>query len=371
VKTHLALRNLLEPIYRDSPTLKRGLRALEARMDQVRTVAWERFPALIRPDPRLIYLSVTANCNLRCKGCRYGRDFMAAQQLPLQLVREVLEDSKACDFEIVRLYGGEPLVHKQIAEIVEYCTRLQLRTYLTTNGMLLKKKIDDLYAAGLRRISVGFYGVSEDYDRYVQRKDRFARLEEGIAHVRERYGDKVSLQLNWLLMRPTCTVDSVRRTWEFAERYRMPIFVNLIHYSLPYFTEGDDRELQFTEADRPEIERIVAELLSLQSRRPELLPMSPTVLRSIPDWLTKGPAMRVPCDRHRLIWVGADGTVQMCYVQFKLGNLYDTRLKDMLFTEAHRRAARDAFALNCPNCHCGYDSRTLAHPPTRRSYAGN
>jgi cyclic pyranopterin phosphate synthase len=78
--------------------------------------------------------------------------------------------------------------------------------------------------------------------------------------------------------------------------------------------------------------------------------------------------MRVPCDRHRLIWIGADGTVQMCYVTFKLGNLHQGRLRDMLFTETHAQAARDAFKLNCPNCHCAYASRTLGHSATRKQY---
>ena len=371
MKTRLVLRKLLEPVYRNSPALKSGLLNLDAKLSQVRTVAWERIPALIRPDPRMIYLTLTANCNLRCKGCRYGRDFMAGQQLPLEIVRQVLEDCKACDLEVIRLYGGEPLLHKQITQIVEECTRLQLTTYLTTNGMLLKKKVDDLYAAGLRRISVGFYGVGLHYNEYVQRKDRFRELEENLAYVRDRYGDKLSLQLNWLLMRPTCNLESVRETWRFAERYGMEIFINLVHYSLPYFTEGEDRELQFTPEDRPQVERVVAELLELQQRQPKLLPTSPIAVRSIPDWLIKGPDMRVPCDRHQLIWVGADGTVQMCYVTFKLGNLHQTRLKDMLFNAAHRQAARDAFALNCSNCHCGYETRTLAHPPTRRRYAVN
>ena len=59
----------------------------------------------------------------------------------------------------------------------------------------------------------------------------------------------------------------------------------------------------------------------------------------------------------------------MCYVTFKLGNLHEKRLKDILFTPTHRQAARDAFALNCPNCHCGYETRTLAHRPTRSRYA--
>lgn len=366
---HSALRNLLEPVYRDRPGLKDSLKAAQANLYRMRTTVWERFPALIRPDPQHIYLTLTANCNLRCKGCRYGRDFMPGQQLPLELVRDLLEDIKVCNFELVRLYGGEPLMHKQIVEIVEHCTKLNLRAYMTTNGILLKKKFDDLFAAGLRRLSIGIYGIGENYNDYVQRKDRFGQLEGNLAYVRERYGSQVSMGLNWLLMRPTCNLETVRETWKFAARYRMPININLVHYSLPYFTEGENRELQFTESDRAAIEAVVAEFMRLQRQQPELLRTSPIVLRSIPDWLLKGPNMRVPCDRHRLIWVGPDGTVQMCYVTFKLGNLHEKRLRDMLFTPEHFAAARNGFALNCPNCHCAFGTRTLSHSPTRQQYS--
>ncbi len=368
MSTHSILRELLEPLYQDQPSLKEQLRAAQSQLNRLRTSAWERFPQLIRPRPEHIYLVLTANCNLRCKGCRYGRDFMPGQQLALPLVRDLLDDVKELNFEVVRLYGGEPLLHKQIVDIVEYCTQLRLRSYLTTNGLLLKKKIDDLYAAGLRVVQVGLYGIGEDYNQYVQRKDRFDQLEENISYVRERYGDKVKLSLNWLLMKPTCNIDAVRETWNFAARYNAPICINLVHYSLPSFTEGSDRELAFEESDRPGLEAVIEEFMRLQRREPHLLRSSPSVLRSIPDWLLKGPNMRVPCDRHRLIWVGADGTVQMCYVTFKLGNLHEKRLKDMLFTQAHIDAARNAFKLNCPNCHCANGSRVGSHAPTLRKY---
>ena len=36
---------------------------------------------------------------------------MTGQQLSLPMVRDLLDDIKELDFEIVRLYGGEPLVH--------------------------------------------------------------------------------------------------------------------------------------------------------------------------------------------------------------------------------------------------------------------
>ena len=61
-------------------------------------------------------------------------------------------------------------------------------------------------------------------------------------YVRDRYGMSVDIVLGWVLMRPTCTLDSIRETWAFAERFSTPIGVSLIHYSLPYFTEGPDRD---------------------------------------------------------------------------------------------------------------------------------
>ena len=112
----------------------------------------------------------------------------------------------------------------------------------------------------------------------------------------------------------------------------------------------------------------VAELEKLKLSNPKRVKEFILSIYSIPDWLLKGPQMRVPCDAHKLIWVGADGTVQLCYAAFKLGNLYNQPLREILFQDEHRQAARDAFALNCPNCHCERETRILKHGPSRRKY---
>jgi len=169
-------------------------------------------------------------------------------------------------------------------------------------------------------------------------------------------------------MRPTCNLDDLHEVWDFAVKHNASIGVSLVHYSLPYFTEGPDRQLQFRPEDEPAIRTVVAELLRLKKIRPELLQLSEIAIRSIPDWLLRAPNMRIPCDRYKLLWVGPDGTVQMCYVTFKLGNLHEKRLADMLFTAEHRKAARDAFQLNCPNCHCSYPRRTELYPLSRLRY---
>jgi molybdenum cofactor biosynthesis enzyme MoaA len=369
VKVRAQVARALRPWLRDHPKLKSTLKALDGHVDLLRHTVAQVLPQVIQPDPRSIFITLTADCNLRCKGCRYGRDFMPGAQLPWPIVRDLLDDAKELGITGIRLYGGEPLIHKDIVRIVEYSIGIGLNTWITTNGILLKKKIDDLYHAGLRTVEVGFYGIAEAYNLYVQRKDRFACLEEGISYCRERYDQNLNITLAWVLMRPTCNLDTVHKTLLFAERYSTPIGVNLIHYSLPYFTEGPDRELQFRPEDRPAIEEVVRELIRRKEAQPDLLQQSTVALRSIPDWLIKGPDMRVPCDRYRLIWVGADGTVQLCYVTFKLGNLHQKRLSQILFTPEHRQASRDAFALNCPHCHCSYPTRVSMHAPSRWKYS--
>jgi cyclic pyranopterin phosphate synthase len=294
---------------------------------------------------------------------------MPNTRLPLQMVLDLLDDCKQFGIKSIRLYGGEPLLYKDLVKLVERSVELGLNPWLTTNGILLKEKIDDLYAAGLRNISVGFYGTGEEYNSYVQRPKQYQRMESGVSYLRERYGTSVNLTLGWVLMRPTCNLDAVREMWRFAETYETRIGVSLIHYSLPYFTEGPDKVLQFAPDDRAAIEEVVSELLRLKQLRPEILAQSPMALRSIPDWLLKGSAMKIPCDRYRMIWVGSNGVVQMCYVTFVLGNLHEKRLAEMLFSEEHKQASRDAFHVNCPNCHCGYFTRIASHVPSILRYS--
>jgi cyclic pyranopterin phosphate synthase len=294
---------------------------------------------------------------------------MPGEQLPWPLVRDLLSDAADLGIRNIRLYGGEPMMHKELPRIVKHATDLGLHTWMTTNGILLKKKFDALYDAGLREFSFGFYGIGSEYDQYVRQKNSYQRISDGLTYVRHRYGSDVKIKMDWLLMRPTCSLESLRATWEFAMRFNTPIYINLIHYSLPYFTKGDETELQFDARDRPNIQEVVNEILRLQLEYPEMFVNSRPGLTSIPDWLIRGAEMRVPCTETTLLWIGADGTVQMCYVTFKLGNLHEKRLSELLYTPAHRKAARDCVSLNCPNCHCSYDHRINQHLPSRRLYA--
>ena len=355
-------------LLRGYPRVRGVILNAEHRVESGRHTAAQLFPHLIQPRPYKLTVAITAHCNARCIGCRYGRDFMPGHQLSWEMTRDLLDDASDAGYSSVRLYGGEPLLHPDLPRMVQHCRERAMDPYVTTNAVLLKDRMGDLFAAGLRDVTIGFYGVNAAYDAYTQRPGLFRKVEASIAAVRDRYGDSVKMQMNWLLMRPSCTLDALHGAYAFARKYGMAFQVDLVHYSLPYFTEGPDRMMQFRPEDRPAIEEVTRELLRLRAAEPQTFRHSPEGLRSIADWLVLGPEMKVPCTAYQMIWVGADGTVQLCYVTFRLGNLHERRFRDMVFSETHRAAARDAFAVNCPNCHCGFNERVLRHAPTRRKY---
>ncbi|MBV8070855.1 MAG: radical SAM protein [Acidobacteriaceae bacterium] len=326
-------------------------------------------PIVIRPTPRRLTIAITASCNYACVGCRYGRDFMPGHYLKLNMVRTLLDDAAAAGMTTVRFYGGEPLVHPDLAEMIRHANNAGILPYITTNGYLLDRKIDKLYAAGLRIATLGYYGWGSAYDEYTSRAGAFEHLCKGLAAVRSHCGKDFKLQLNFLLMRRSCSLEELHRAWDLARTHDMTIQVDLVHYSLPYFTEGPNRVLQFTAADEQVIRRFTEELLRLKSSEPGRIPESETSIKSIPDWLLKGPAMRVPCDAYEMIWVGADGTVQLCYVTFPIGNLHQARLRELLYNDAHKAAAKGCFRLECPNCHCERNTRIAKHLPSRLHYS--
>ncbi len=362
------LERFLRPRLEKLPTIKRMLQQSSFVLARRRHALARRLPQLIRPDPKQVTIAVTAACNLRCVGCRYGRDFMLGERLSLDMVRELLDDAFAAGVGRVRFYGGEPLLHPELPRMVRHAAELGMETYITTNGTLLAEKYDALHDAGLSWMSIGFYGVGDAYARYTQRNGHFDRLVAGLQSVRSRYGGSAEIQLNYVLVRPTTSLRALREAWSFATAFDLFFHLDLYGYSAPFFTDGPAGEVAFKPEDRPTVQAVADELVRLKLADPERIPHAVEFLRSVPDWLLLGPAMRIPCDAYQLIWIGADGSVQLCDVALPLGNLHRRRLRDILFSAEHKKASLAAFRLDCPNCTCKADSRIRKHAPSMRRY---
>ena len=359
----------LRPLLERNPPLKALAKQADIRAARLHHSLAARLPQLIRPAPRQLTIAITSHCNLHCVGCHYGSgDFMPGKSLSLETVCDAVSDARQAGIDTVRFYGGEPLLHPDLPAMVAHTVKQGLRVYVTSNGTHLKHKIDPLFQAGLRMLTIGFYGLEDAYEAYTRRRGHFARLEQGLQTVRARYGDAVQLQLNFVVMRPACHPQAWQGAWEFARRFNMYFHLDLVGSTTPFFKNDPHGAEQFQAGDRPALDQMVAAFLRYKSEDPVHFVHSPEFIRSVPDWVLHGSGMRVPCDAYRLLWIGADGTVQLCDTAFRLGNLHEQPLRDIMFTRQHRQAARDGFLLNCPNCMCKVESRIQKHAPSVRRY---
>jgi hopanoid biosynthesis associated radical SAM protein HpnH len=91
--------------------------------------------------PLVLMLEPLFRCNLACNGC--GKIDYPAPILNQRLsFEECMEAADECGAPVVAIAGGEPLLHKDMPQIVEGLLKRGKFIYLCTNALLLEKKMD-------------------------------------------------------------------------------------------------------------------------------------------------------------------------------------------------------------------------------------
>jgi pyruvate-formate lyase-activating enzyme len=125
------------------------------------------------PD-RIIHLHPTRLCNLACLHCYSDSDPRQSSALdPIALV-DALAALRAEGYTAVSLSGGEPLVYKPLAVVIDRAHALGLRVTMITNGLLVNERMDPLLAQ-LDGIAVSFDGMAESHNTIRRRPDSFGR----------------------------------------------------------------------------------------------------------------------------------------------------------------------------------------------------
>jgi SynChlorMet cassette radical SAM/SPASM protein ScmF len=109
-----------------------------------------------------IYFYLTDGCNLRCRHCwiapKYQTEGEAATALDLDLFRHIVDQAKPLGLSAVKLSGGEPLIHPQFSEILDYLRGQDLRLSIESNGTNCSTEV----AAKLKACKDAFVSVSLD-----------------------------------------------------------------------------------------------------------------------------------------------------------------------------------------------------------------
>ena len=129
--------------------------------------------------PLVLMLEPLFRCNLACAGCgkiQYPAHILKKDLSPEDCFKAVDE----CGAPMVSIPGGEPLMHPQIAEIVEGLVARKKYIYLCTNALLLKEKLHLFKPSKYLSFSVHVDGQKEHHDFSVCREGGFEIALDGI-----------------------------------------------------------------------------------------------------------------------------------------------------------------------------------------------
>ena len=159
-----------------------------------------------RRYPLVLMLEPLFQCNLACAGC--GKIDYPKEILQKRVsLEDALKAVDECGAPMVSIPGGEPLIHKEMPQIVAGIVARKKFVYLCTNALLLTKHIDDYKPSKYLTFSVHLDGNRERHDASVCMEGVYDKAVEAIRVARSR-GFRVTIN---------CTLFSGENPDEVAE----------------------------------------------------------------------------------------------------------------------------------------------------------
>ena len=305
--------------------------------------------SVLKGFPDVIAIEPTNYCNLHCPLCPAHHDYLKESvkfgYMDLDNFKSLIDQIKGFIYHVSLSFRGEPLLHKQILEMVQYCTANDVFSFINTNGTLLNDKIvEGLLEAGLGRINISFDGLTEEtYSKYRVGGD-FHKVYAGIkklSEMKKKGGyKKPEIIVQFLILKHN--IHEV----EFLPRLKEELGVDKISInraSVPSWL-----------LDRPEVaEKLCREFIPEDG-----------------DSRYDNGNIQVPdkrCGAYKRLAVTWDGDAHVCHFdnngEYKIGNLFeDKSFNELWFSEknrAWRKLIENKQLEICKNC-----GQTLAYKAT-------
>jgi GTP 3',8-cyclase len=138
---------------------------------------------------KTLRVSLINTCNLGCVYCTYGNDeakenYRSSKENALtlnELSLSIKQLNSVLNLETIRFTGGEPLLYKELPELIRSVNALGISDLkLTTNALLLETMAQDLKDAGLKSINVSLDAFDEDIFYKMSRRSGVNRILTGI-----------------------------------------------------------------------------------------------------------------------------------------------------------------------------------------------
>ena len=143
----------------------------------------------------VVVWNITKSCNLSCFHCyAEAKNKTGPEELNTEQAKEFINDLANFNVPVLIFSGGEPLMRKDLEELIAYARNKGLLVTISTNGTLLEyDRVKKLKELGVNYIGVSLDGMEKTNDSFRGRKGAFKEALTGIRNCIE-LGQKVGLR---------------------------------------------------------------------------------------------------------------------------------------------------------------------------------
>ncbi len=288
--------------------------------------------------PRLISWNMTFRCNLHCPHCyidareRATRDELSTEE-GKKLIDQIVEVSKP----ILILSGGEPLLRDDVFELARYASKKGLIVAMGTNGTLITDSVAaELRASGVKAVAISIdSAVPERHDAFRGLNGAWKRALDGIAACRAH---GISVQVNTTVTQQN--YDEIEDIMALAVKEGASAF----HL---FFLVPTGRGVEIKDISPEMYERMIERVLDIIADAKYKLDVRPVCA---PQFMRIASQKGLDVSRWTRGCIAGlyycriypTGEVTPCpYLPLKLGNIRDTRFKDVWFNSPVLNELRD------------------------------
>jgi radical SAM protein with 4Fe4S-binding SPASM domain len=144
------------------------------------------------PMPQMIHLTLTSQCNLRCRICRPVGTYFQGATMPRELVRKIVDETFDHLTDLRMDAEGELFLSRELPFVLEQATKRSIPIFISTNGTLISMEwAERLALSSLKEVQISIDSPVKETYEWIRDQSRFddaVRGVENLVAARERHG---------------------------------------------------------------------------------------------------------------------------------------------------------------------------------------
>lgn len=158
--------------------------------------------------PFMLQIEPTNACNLECPLCPVGRGELGrkTEHMGLDVYKSIIDDMESNLLLLVLWDWGEPFMHPQLPDMIEYASTRDIRTVTSTNAHFLNNDayIERILSSGLSTLIVAIDSLHDESYRVYRRKGRLDKAISGLQNtirIKKKLGSGTCIALRMVIMK--------------------------------------------------------------------------------------------------------------------------------------------------------------------------